>query len=567
MEKSEAEEQYREETRSTHSSKSSKSSAKLTVRSSAGCSSRSSASTRASMAAARAQAEAQAAKARLAYAEKEMSIKVEKARLEATLDILHLQKEADAAKAKAEVMESAAAQFDTAESKGELTFLTPEQKVSEYINKHNHTHVVQDMRNTFQQDESKYQDEQCKQPVMYTPLSPKQEPMQYPCTPQEGVTPQNIAGSTTSDLARFLAKSQLVTGGLSNFDDKPESYLSWKATFQSTIRDLGLTASEEMNLLIKWLGPESSEHAKRLKSVNIKHPPVGLNMIWSRLEECYGSPEAIENSLFARIESFPKLSSKEPHKLRDLSDLLCELQAAKLDGYLPGLSCLDSARGVGPIVEKLPFHLQEKWTMVGSKFKEDHNVSFPPFSVFVEFVKDQAKARNNPSFATTFSTLSHANHTSSYRKGKSTGNYNQKLSVTVHKTDVSSEGSKTKGASEDIKRQCPIHHKPHPLKRCRGFRTMLLEDRKRLLKENNICYRCLASTSHQAKDCTVTIKCEECDSERHLAALHPGPAPQMSKPPSYLRDHGGEQTNSQDSDVTATCTEVCGNEITGKSCS
>jgi len=51
-----------------------------------------------------AQAEAQAAKARLAYAEKEMSIKVEKARLEATLEVLGLQKEADVAIAKAEVM-------------------------------------------------------------------------------------------------------------------------------------------------------------------------------------------------------------------------------------------------------------------------------------------------------------------------------------------------------------------------------------------------------------------------------------------------------------------------------
>lgn len=219
-------------------------------------------------------------------------------------------------------------------------------------------------------------------------------------------------------------------------------------------------------------------------------------------------------------------------------------------------------------MEKLPFHLQEKWTMVGSKIKEDQNVSFPPFSVFVEFVKRQAKARNDPSFATTFNTtLSNGNFISSYRKGKPIGNYNQKPSVTVHKTDISSEGSKAKEADEDIKRRCPIHHKPHPLKRCRGFRIMLLEDRKKLLRDNNICYRCLASTSHQAKECTVTVKCEECNSEKHLAALHPGPEPQMPKPPPSPKEHGGEQANAQDSDVTATCTEVCGNEIIGKSCS
>lgn len=96
---------------------------------------------------------------------------------------------------------------------------------------------------------------------------------------------------------------------------------------------------------------------------------------------------------------------------------------------------------------------------------------------------------------------------------------------------------------------------------------MLLEDRKKLLKENNICYRCLASTTHQAKECKATIKCDECGSERHLGALHPGPAPSTSKPPSFPKEHGGEQEPAQEVDVTATCTEVCGNEITGKSCS
>lgn len=104
-----------------------------------------------------------------------------------------------------------------------------------------------------------------------------------------------------------------MTGGLTKSDVKPESYLSWKATFQNTIPDLGLTASEEINPLIRWLGPESSEHAKMAKVVNIYHPSAGRGMIWTRLEECYGSPEAIERSMFSRIENFPKLFSKEPH--------------------------------------------------------------------------------------------------------------------------------------------------------------------------------------------------------------------------------------------------------------
>lgn len=153
-------------------------------------------------------------------------------------------------------------------------------------------------------------------------------------------------------------------------------------------------------------------------------------MIWTRLKECYGSSEVIEGALFSRIENFPKLSSKEPLKLCELSDLLCELEAAKQDGYLPGLSYFNTARGVSPIVEKLPFHLQEKWTAVGSRFKEDYNVVFPPFSFFSEFVKKEAKARNDPTF-----TKAHLSFVSS-KKERLPGNYNTRPSVTVHKMDV-----------------------------------------------------------------------------------------------------------------------------------
>lgn len=41
----------------------------------------------------------------------------------------------------------------------------------------------------------------------------------------------------------------------------------------------------------------------------------------------------------------------------------------------------------------------------------------------------------------------------------------------------------------------------------------------------------------------------------------------MPRPPSSPEVHGGEQAKPQDPDVTATCTEVCGNKITGRSCS
>jgi len=82
-------------------------------------------------------------------------------------------------------------------------------------------------------------------------------------------------------------------------------------------------------------------------------------MVWERLEETYGSPEVIESALMKKLDHFPAISYKDTHKLRELGDLLKELEAAKAEGFLPGVIYLDTARGVNPVIEKLPFSLRE----------------------------------------------------------------------------------------------------------------------------------------------------------------------------------------------------------------
>ena len=193
-----------------------------------------------------------------------------------------------------------------------------------------------------------YSQEQAPTPSSQTPFR-----AQYDRTP------------TNHDLAKCLARNQLVTSGIIIFDDKPENYWAWKSSFESATAGLDLTVGEELDLLSKWLGQESSQHVRRIKAVNIRRPQTGLDMAWERLEETYAPPEAIERALFSKLEHFPKLTNKEPQKLRKLGDLLMEVEAAKLDGYLPGLSYLDTSRGVHPIAEKLPYNLQEKWMSFG----------------------------------------------------------------------------------------------------------------------------------------------------------------------------------------------------------
>lgn len=101
----------------------------------------------------------------------------------------------------------------------------------------------------------------------------------------------------TTDLANYMVRKEMVSSGLMKFDDHPENYWAWKSSFQDVTKDLSLTAREELDLLTKWLGPKSSVQAKRLRSVHAHNPVAGVHMLWRRLEECFGSPEVIENAL------------------------------------------------------------------------------------------------------------------------------------------------------------------------------------------------------------------------------------------------------------------------------
>lgn len=112
-----------------------------------------------------------------------------------------------------------------------------------------------------------------------------------------------------------------------------------------------------------------------------------------------------------------------------------------------------------------------------------------------------------------------------------------------------------------------MHNNPHPLAKCRGFWSKHLDDRKAYLKENSICFRCCAATQHMAKDCKVSVKCKECNSDRHISALNPGPAPWSTTAEATEQEQGGEQEGNASPEVTSKCTEICEQAHGLRSCS
>lgn len=100
-------------------------------------------------------------------------------------------------------------------------------------------------------------------------------------------------GGNLSEFVRYFACREIVAMGLLQFNDKPQNYRAWKRSFEKTVRGLDLTASEEMDLLIKWLGKVSAEHVEQIRAIHINLPDAGINdlgetrsMLWfSRTSE------------------------------------------------------------------------------------------------------------------------------------------------------------------------------------------------------------------------------------------------------------------------------------------
>lgn len=74
--------------------------------------------------------------------------------------------------------------------------------------------------------------------------------------------------------------------------------------------------------------------------------------------------------------SFPK-TGRDFQRLYEVSNLLEEIDATKQDmKYSAVLAQFDSCTGVNPIVQKLLYHLQQKWTHRASKFMSENSVVF-----------------------------------------------------------------------------------------------------------------------------------------------------------------------------------------------
>lgn len=542
-----------------------------------------------SSAIARARAKAEAAKVRARYVEQEAKLLKQKAFIEemravetarserrkaeicVELDILSSKKEVAAVEAEVEVLNN---ELDDNTSQklgsqlGDEPPLSSQDKTASY--------VQQIKKQIYKSIESQTPNDGCKlNPLAqaYVPRHKSYSPRHTTFTTQTQPTSDRELvdnsrykdQSLATDFTRFLLKKDLLLNRFSIFNDKAELYPSWKASFKNIVNEIQAEASEEIDLIMKWTGPQSQSQVQSIKAANSNDPNKGLKLIWERLDERFGSPELIDHALKSKLASIPKITIKDYKKLYTLSDILSEILSLKEDGnYSAMFSYFDSSVGVAPIVAKLPFQLQDRWTMTAVNYNKNHGTVFPPFHVFCQFIHEQAKIKNNPSFL-------YESHTNEPKVDKRFGNQTTHI-VRSKKTEVTQSTDDRNTVISEPSEICPIHGTRHALNDCKAFKSKPIFERRKFLKQKRICFRCCSSVKHVLRDCKNFIKCKDCGSTSHPTGMHI--KRQVESSSSSQEKHGGEDqahasnvaSSNESQEVTTKRTQVAGKHFAGKSC-
>lgn len=107
----------------------------------------------------------------------------------------------------------------------------------------------------------------------------------------------------------------------------------------------------------------------------------------------------VDHDIKQKLQLFPTITHKDNTKLYDLVDILIQIESAMTNLKCDiCLSYFNSSTGVLPIVAKLPFSLQYKWTSHAAGYKIRNDVEFPPFSFVVDSIREMCEIRNDPGF-------------------------------------------------------------------------------------------------------------------------------------------------------------------------
>ena len=184
------------------------------------------------------------------------------------------------------------------------------------------------------------------------------------------------------------------------------------------------------------------------------------------------------------------------------------------------LNATSTAEG---IFSRFPKQLQEQFAKLA--LSRGYDMEVIPFDLFIEFI-DQVQNLANSRLGRLMASARDFDKTQSRSAGWSgfkqkkpfrpSQAVKQRISriATHEKIDNKSTGTMQKRQSSPSK-FCPLHtDSQHLLTDCRSFVAMPVDDRWKSVRQNRLCFKCLAA-NHYTRECKSTGGCKKCDRPHH----------------------------------------------------
>ena len=173
---------------------------------------------------------------------------------------------------------------------------------------------------------------------------------------------------------------------------------------------------------------------------------------------------------------------------------------------------LDTISNMRNIIFKLPYKLREKWWSRACEIQIQRNTRVR-MADLVSFIEKQATIVSDPIFGDMHDPAS-SSKSKAPIKPISKGSF--ATHVDVRPTLPTPEQSITPGKTDSV---CIFCTGKHQLMTCSLFQSKPHDEKITFLKQNGVCFGCLAKAGHLSKDCVKRLKCSVCN-KQHPSVLH-----------------------------------------------
>ena len=291
-------------------------------------------------------------------------------------------------------------------------------------------------------------------------------------------------------LLQATEKAQLPPAELVKFRGDPAEFFSFIRSFDSRIGSKHISDQDKLSYLQQYT--EGQPH-EIVRGCLLMPPDKGYQEARRLLQKRYGNEENISAAHIERLLAWPNIKADNIGSLQNfaVAMMVCD---SVMTNMPVGLRETDHPRTLRKLVEKLPFHLHDRWRRLADAAVEDNHRRVT-FSDLVEFVDREARIAANPLYG------------------------RQKMDASKSNSSVKSPRTRYGLAtSVHVQTQCAYCKKPHHLEDCDTLRRKEPAVRRNFIQEKGLCFGCLKA-GHLARGCQQRSVCKICG-KRHVTLLH-----------------------------------------------